>query len=108
VIYLALCLWFGVAGAVVARIKGSSMVLWFLISAILPLFGLIALMLYRSDRDEPRRRCPGCGRILKIHDALCMSCGTELEYPETVIPPEAALSRPAGSPTGASQPSPRV
>jgi hypothetical protein len=93
VIYLALCLWFGIAGAVVARIKGSSMFLWFLISAILPLFGLIALMLYRSERDEPRRQCPGCGKIVKIHDALCMRCGTELEFPETVIPPEAALPR---------------
>ncbi len=92
-IYLALCLWFGIAGAVVARIKGSSMFLWFLISAILPLFGLIALMLYRSERDEPRRQCPGCGKIVKIHDALCMRCGTELEFPETVIPPEAALPR---------------
>ena len=92
-IYLALCLWFGVAGAVVARIKGSSMFLWFLISAILPLFGLIALMLYRSERDEPRRQCPGCGKIVKIHDAMCMRCGTELEFPETVIPPEAALPR---------------
>ncbi len=90
---LALCLWFGIAGAVVARIKGSSMFLWFLISAILPLFGLIALMLYRSERDEPRRQCPGCGKIVKIHDALCMRCGTELEFPETVIPPEAALPR---------------
>ena len=92
-IYLALCLWFGIAGAVVARIKGSSMVLWFLISAILPLFGLIALMLYRSERDEPRRQCPGCGRIVKIHDALCMRCGTELEWPEVVLPPEAAAPR---------------
>ncbi len=92
-IYLALCLWFGIAGAVVARIKGSSMFLWFLISAILPLFGLIALMLYRSERDEPRRQCPGCGKIVKIHDALCMRCGTELEFPETVLPPEAALPR---------------
>ena len=92
-IYLALCLWFGIAGAVVARIKGSSMFLWFLISAILPLFGLIALMLYRSERDEPRRQCPGCGKIVKIHDAMCMRCGTELEFPETVIPPEAALPR---------------
>ena len=104
-IYLLLCVWFGVAGAVVARIKGSSMVLWFLISAIIPLFGLIALTLYRSERDEPRRQCPGCGRIVKIHDALCMRCGTELEFPDTVIPSEAALSRPGGSPPGASQPS---
>jgi len=93
VIYLALCLWFGIAGAVVARIKGSSMFLWFLISAILPLFGLIALMLYRSERDEPRRQCPGCGKIVKIHDALCMRCGTELEFPDEVIAPEAAVHR---------------
>jgi hypothetical protein len=93
VIYLLLCLWFGIAGAVVARIKGSSMVLWFLISAILPLFGLIALVLYRSDREELRRQCPGCGRIVKIHDALCMGCGTELEFPETVIGPEVSVRR---------------
>jgi hypothetical protein len=93
VIYLALCLWFGIAGAVVAHIKGSSMFLWFLISAILPLFGLIALMLYRSDRDEPRRQCPGCGRIVMIHDALCTRCGTELEFPDEVIAPEAAVHR---------------
>jgi hypothetical protein len=91
VIYLLLCLWFGVAGAVVARIKGSSMFLWFLISAIIPVFGLIALVLYRSDREEPRRECPGCGRIVKIHDALCTRCGTELEYPDEVIAPEAAV-----------------
>jgi hypothetical protein len=94
VIYLLLCLWFGIAGAVVARIKGSSMALWFLISAILPLFGLIALTLYRSDREELRRQCPGCGKIVKIHDALCMSCGTELEFPDTVIAPEALVRGP--------------
>ena len=47
-IYLVICLWFGIAGAVVARIKGSSMFLWFLISAILPVIGLLALVLYLS------------------------------------------------------------
>jgi hypothetical protein len=87
--YLLICLWFGIAGAVVARIKGSSMFLWFLISAVLPVLGLLALALYRSDKDEPRRECPGCGRIVKAHDALCMRCGTELEYPDAVLPPEA-------------------
>jgi hypothetical protein len=45
-----------------------------------PLFGLIALALYRSDREELRAQCPGCGRIVKIHDALCTRCGTELEF----------------------------
>jgi hypothetical protein len=90
-IYLLLCVWFGVAGAVVARIKGVSMFLGFLISAILPLFGLLALVLYRSDREELRRQCPGCGRIVPLHDALCTRCGTELEFPDVAIAPEAAV-----------------
>ena len=89
-IYLAICLWFGVAGAVVARIKGTSMVLGFLISAIVPVFGLLALVLFRSERDEPRRESPGCGKIVKVHDALCTRCGTELDFPDVVLPPEAA------------------
>jgi DNA-directed RNA polymerase subunit RPC12/RpoP len=93
VIYLLICLWFGVAGAVVARIKGSSMFLWFLISAILPVAGLLALVLYRSEREEPRRQCPGCGKIVMAHDALCMRCGTELEFPDELIAPEAATPR---------------
>jgi hypothetical protein len=89
-IYLLLCVWFGIAGAVVARIKGASMFLGFLISAIVPVVGLLALALYRSDREELRRQCPGCGKIVPLHDALCTRCGTELEFPEVAIEPEAA------------------
>jgi hypothetical protein len=89
VIYLLLCVWFGIGGAVVARIKGVSMFLGFLISAILPLLGLVALVLYRSDREELRRQCPGCGKIVPLHDALCTRCGTELEFPDFAIEPEA-------------------
>jgi hypothetical protein len=91
VIYLLLCVWFGIAGAVVARIKGVSIVLGFLISAILPVLGLLALVLYRSDRDELRRQCPGCGKVVPLHDALCTRCGTELEFPEVAIAPESAM-----------------
>ena len=86
-IYLLFCLWFGIAGAVVARIKGSSMVLWFVISAVLPVIGLLALVLFRNEHDEPERQCPGCGRVVKAYDALCTRCGTELEYPDIVLPP---------------------
>jgi hypothetical protein len=91
VIYLILCLWFGIAGAVVARIKGVSMALGFLISAVLPVLGLLALVFYRSDRDELRRQCPGCGKVVPLHDALCTRCGTELEFPEVAIAPESAM-----------------
>jgi hypothetical protein len=90
VIYLLLCAWFGIAGAVVARIKGASMFLGFLISAILPFFGVIALVLYRSERDELRRQCPGCGKVVPLYDALCTRCGTELEFPDVAIAPESA------------------
>jgi hypothetical protein len=93
VIYLVLCAWFGIAGAVVARIKGVSMLLGFLISATLPLLGLLVLVLYRSDREEPRRQCPGCGRVVPLHDALCTRCGAELEFPEVATEPEAAAHR---------------
>ena len=92
-IYLLLCVWFGIAGAVVARVKGASMFLGFLISAILPFFGLLALVLYRSELEELRRECPGCGRIVPLHDALCTGCGTELDFPDVAIEPQAAARR---------------
>jgi hypothetical protein len=94
VIYLAFALWMGIGAGVVGRIKGSSFFIWFLIGTVLPGLGLLAAAFYRSDRDEVRRQCPTCGRIVKLHDAMCMSCGTDLEFPEIGIEPEsAALQR---------------
>ena len=88
--YLVLAFSFALAGGIVGRIKGSSFFLWFLISGLLPLVGLLAALAYRSDRDEVRRQCPSCGKILKLHDALCMRCGAELDFPDVAIEPESA------------------
>jgi hypothetical protein len=85
VAYLVICFCFGLAGGIVGRIKGSSFALWFLISAVVPFLGLLAAIFYRNDRDELRRQCPKCGRVTKLHDALCTRCGEELEYPEQVL-----------------------
>ncbi len=82
--YLAIALCFGLAGGIVGRIKGSPFWIWFLISGVVPIFGLMAAIAYRSDRNEPRRRCPKCGRVTMAYDALCTRCGEELEYPETL------------------------
>jgi len=82
---------FGLAGGVVGRIKGSSFVLWFLISACVPFFGLLAAVFSRWDNRELRRQCPGCGRVLKLHDAICTTCGTELEFPDVAIASEASV-----------------
>ena len=90
--YLILCLFFGLAGGVVGRIKGSSFFLWFLISGLLPGVGLLAAVLYRYERDEPRRQCPRCGRVLKLYDQVCMRCGEDLDFPETAIVPESVAA----------------
>jgi hypothetical protein len=82
VFYLVIAFFFGLAGGVIGRIKGSSFVMWFLISGAIPVFGLAAAMLYRYEIDEPERACPRCGRSCKVYAALCMRCGMELEYPE--------------------------
>ena len=58
------------------------------VSGAVPFFGLLAAIFYRFERDELRRECPGCGRIVKIHDTLCTRCGTELDFPEKAIAPE--------------------
>jgi hypothetical protein len=90
VAYLVLAFSFALAGGLVGKIKGSSFFIWFIVSGILPVIGLVAALLYRSDRDEVRRVCPGCGRIVKLHDALCTRCGTELEFPDVAVEPESA------------------
>jgi hypothetical protein len=86
--YVIIALCFGLAGGIIGRIKGSSFLLWFLISGLVPFFGLMAAIAYRYERDELRRECPRCGRVTKIYDALCTRCGTELEFPDVAIAPE--------------------
>ena len=86
--FVIICLFFGLAGGVVGRLKGSSFLLWFLISAIPPFIGLLAAFAYRVEYDEPRRRCPTCGKVVPVYDALCTRCGAELEYPEPERSPE--------------------
>jgi hypothetical protein len=86
--YVIIAVCFGLAGGIVGRIKGSSFVLWFLISLAVPIMGLLAAIAYRSEREEPRRQCPRCGRVTKLYDAVCTRCGAELEFPDVVLAPE--------------------
>jgi hypothetical protein len=88
-IVIMLC--FGMAGGIIGKIKGSSFFLWFMISGLIPFIGLLTAIFYRFDNQELRRQCPRCGKVLKLHDAVCMRCGEELEFPEVAIAPEAAM-----------------
>ena len=91
-VYLTICFFFGLAGGIVGRYKGGSFFLWFLIAAIVPFLGLLAAIVSRPERDELRRQCPTCGKIVKLHDALCTRCGTELEFPDVAIEPESVTA----------------
>jgi hypothetical protein len=86
--YVVIALFFGLAGGIVGRIKGSSFLLWFLISAVVPFLGLLTAIFYRWENQELRRQCPTCGRVVKLADAVCMRCGEELEFPDVAIASE--------------------
>ena len=90
--YLIIAFSFGLAGGIVGRVKGSSFVLWFLVSACLPVIGLVGAIVYRSEREELRRRCPQCGKVVKLYDQLC-TCGAELYFPDAAVESEAASVR---------------
>jgi hypothetical protein len=89
---LVILFFFGLAGGIIGRIKGSSFVMWFLVSFCIPFIGLLCAVLYRYENRELRRQCPSCGRVLKLYDAVCVTCGEELEFPETAIASELQMS----------------
>ncbi len=92
--YVVICVFFGLAGGIVGRVKGSSFFIWFLVSAIVPIVGLLAAILYRPETGEERRRCPRCGKVLKLYDQVCMSCGLDLDFPEATLPSESQVAAP--------------
>ena len=49
---------------------------------VAPILGPVMAALYRHETEEALRICPGCGRAVRHYDAMCMRCGTDLEYPE--------------------------
>jgi hypothetical protein len=93
--YVLIATGFGLSGGIIGKLKGSSFLLWFLISGAIPFLGLFAAIAYRVEGDEYRRQCPQCGRVVKIYDALCMRCGHELEFPDVAIAPESWVRTPA-------------
>jgi hypothetical protein len=70
------------ATAFVGRAKGSSFFLWLLIGAVLPFIGLAAALLYRFEQVEPERRCPRCGKVVKLYVQVCPVCGEDLYLPD--------------------------
>jgi ribosomal protein S27AE len=85
--YLIILFFFAFVTGFIGRSKGSSFFLWFVIGALLPVFGLVAAILSRSERDDPKRECPNCGNIVGIATQVCPRCGEDMDYPEEFVAP---------------------
>ena len=80
--FIVILLFFGLSAGVVAKLKGGSFFLWFLIGFCLPFFGTIAALASRNERSTPLRACPECGNVVPIYDQVCSSCGADLDFPD--------------------------
>jgi len=80
--YLVIAFFCGLATAIIGKSKGSSFWIWLLIGMVLPLLGLIAVVLYRVEKNEPERQCPNCKKTLKLYVQVCPGCGTDLYLPD--------------------------
>ncbi|HEV2789839.1 MAG TPA: zinc-ribbon domain-containing protein [Solirubrobacterales bacterium] len=80
--YLVIAACFGLATAIIGRAKGSSFFIWLIIGTVLPPLGLLAVIFYRVEKDEPERQCPNCHKPLKLYVQVCPRCGTDLYLPD--------------------------
>jgi hypothetical protein len=69
--YPVIAFFFGLATGIIGKGKGSSFWLWLLIGAVLPILGLVAVILYRSEKQEPERQCPNCHKAVKLYVQVC-------------------------------------
>ena len=92
-IYAAIAFGFAVAGGLVGRHKGSSFWVWFIVAGVVPVIGLVAAILYRTEREELRRQCPKCGRLVMLYDQMCMGCGHDLDFPDRAVESEVDADR---------------
>ena len=80
--YPIIAFFFGLATGIIGKGKGSSFWLWFAIGAVVPILGLVAVVLHRSEKTEPERRCPSCNNVVKLYVQVCPRCGADLYLPD--------------------------
>ena len=90
---LVILFFFGLSAGAVAKLRGNGFFIWFLIGFCLPAFGTLAALLARSDARELRRRCEECGKVVALHDQVCMRCGADLDFPDTALAPAVGPTR---------------
>ncbi len=73
--YIILIVVAGIAGAVLAKPKGRSQLLWFILCAIVPLLVVAIAMLPSVVAKGINKKCPHCSEVIKENATFCKYCG---------------------------------
>lgn len=68
----------GIVGAILARPKGRSPILWFILCAIVPLLVVAIALLPSIVAKGFTKKCPHCAEIIKEDATVCKYCGMGL------------------------------
>ncbi len=73
--YIILITVVGIVGAILAKPKGRSPILWFLLCAIVPLLVIAIALLPSIIAKGFTKKCPHCAEIIKEDATICKYCG---------------------------------
>lgn len=76
--YIILAAVAGIVGAILARPKGRSPILWFILCAIVPLLVIAIALLPALAAKGYNKKCPYCTEIIKEDATVCKYCGMGL------------------------------
>lgn len=68
----------GIVGGILARPKGRSPILWFILCALVPLLVIAIAMLPSVIAEGFTKKCPYCAEIIKEEAKVCKYCGLSL------------------------------